>query len=203
MADRVRRRARPLRQRRQPRFRGALGADWQAAWNTVSLLGLLPALPWAGPAAISARAEFRGAGDLSTFAVTPDGRYAPGAWHVEGADGGAWNDASISRNIVFPGVSRHANGSPQGSAFCLRPRPASACTSMQMRVTPFARYRLAFDQDAFTETRAGDYLPSRSSDSTSSAHGALGTSSPIDAGGPCGAPRNQRARRLGAGVRRH
>jgi len=44
-----------------------------------------------------------GTGDLKTVAITPYARYAPGAWYVEGAIGGAWNDASVSRTIVFPG----------------------------------------------------------------------------------------------------
>ena len=118
-----------------------------------------------------------GAGDLSTFAVTPYARYAPGAWYVEGAVGGGWNDASVSRNIVFPGVSRHANGSPEGSAFLSQAETGYRLDlGPQMRVTPFASLQgVVFDQDAFTETGAGAINLHVQDESTSSAYGVLGT----------------------------
>ena len=147
-----------------------------------------------------------GAGDLSTFAVTPYARYAPGAWYVEGAVGGGWNDASVSRNIVFPGVSRHANGSPEGSAFLSQAETGYRLDlGPQMRVTPFASLQgVVFDQDAFTETGAGAINLHVQDESTSSAYGVLGTKLAYALPAVLAAPsRGQRARRLGAGIRRH
>ena len=118
-----------------------------------------------------------GAGDLSTFAVTPYARYAPGAWYVEGAVGGGWNDASVSRNIVFPGVSRHANGSPEGSAFLSQAETGYRFDlGPRTRVTPFASLQgVVFDQDSFTETGAGAINLHVQDESTSSAFGVVGT----------------------------
>ena len=118
-----------------------------------------------------------GTGDLNTVAITPYARYAPGAWYVEGAIGGAWNDASVSRTIVFPGIARRANGSPEGSAFLSQAETGYRFDlGPRTRVTPFASLQgVVFDQDSFTETGAGAINLHVQDEKTNSAFGVLGT----------------------------
>lgn len=118
-----------------------------------------------------------GAGDLNTGAVTPYVRYAPGAWYVEGAVSGAWIDASVSRTIAFPGVSRRANGSPEGSAFLSQAETGYRLDlGPRARATPFASLQgVVFGQDSFTETGAGGINLHVQDESVSSAYGVLGT----------------------------
>jgi outer membrane autotransporter protein len=118
-----------------------------------------------------------GTGDLNTVAVTPYVRYAPGAWYVEGAVGGAWNDASVSRTIVFPGVARLADGSPEGAAFLSQAETGYRFDlGPRIRATPFASLQgVVFGQDSFTETGAGAINLHVQDESVNSAYGVLGT----------------------------
>jgi outer membrane autotransporter protein len=152
---------------------GGLVGGIEYRWSPALITGV--AFGWAysdfGTSGIS------GSGDLNTAAVTPYARYAPGAWYVEGAVGGAWNDASVGRTIVFPGVARRANGSPEGSAFLSQAETGYRLDlGSRARVTPFASLQgVVFDQDAFTETGAGAINLHVKDESTSSAYGVLGT----------------------------
>jgi outer membrane autotransporter protein len=78
-------------------------------------------------------------GSANTFAFLPYAPYAPGPWYVEGALGGAFNNATVNRVINFPGQFRKAEGNPGGPAFLSQVEtgyhlPVGARTD----VTPFA-----------------------------------------------------------------
>jgi outer membrane autotransporter protein len=117
-----------------------------------------------------------GSGTADTFAITPYARYAPGRWYVEAAIGAAYNDASVSRDIVFPGQSRSATGDPSGWAF-LSQVETGYYFDLDARTVlkPFAAIQgIVFRQGAFTETGAGAVSLNVDGDTTGSALGILG-----------------------------
>ena len=102
MAHRVRRRGLPLRQRRQPRLQlrtAGLAGGVERRFDPALLAGI--ALGYAN-SGFNTRG-ISGNGIADTFAIAPYARYAPGRWYVEVAIGAAYNDASVARDIVFPG----------------------------------------------------------------------------------------------------
>jgi outer membrane autotransporter protein len=115
-------------------------------------------------------------GSANTYALAPYARYAPGPWYVEGALGVGYNDAAITRSIVFPGVSRTANGSPSGAAFLSQVETGYRLTvDAQTDVTPFASMQgIVVGQRAFAESGAGAVDLHVGDNTTGSAYGVLG-----------------------------
>lgn len=97
-----------------------------------------------------------GTGNANSFMLAPYGRYAHGPWYVEGALGVGYNDAAITRSIVFPGQSRTASGSPSGAAFLSEVEAGYRLSvDAQTDVTPFvAMQNFVVGRGAFVETGA-------------------------------------------------
>ena len=117
-----------------------------------------------------------GSGSANTFALAPYARYAPGPWYVEGALGVGYNDATITRSIVFPGQSRTANGSPSGAAFLSQVETGYRLSvDAQTDVTPYAAMQgIVVGQSAFVESGAGAADLHVGDNTTGSAYGVLG-----------------------------
>ena len=118
-----------------------------------------------------------GTGSANSFALAPYGRYAPGPWYVEGALGVGYNDATITRSIVFPGQSRTAKGSPSGAAFLSQVETGYRLSvDAQTDVTPFvAMQTFVVGQGKFVETGAGAADLHVDDNTTTSALSVLGT----------------------------
>src|SRR5262245_49894052 len=153
MAHRVRRRAQSLRQRRQPRLQLPHG---RARWRRGAPLRSRPV---GGRYATSGfhPSGIPGRGIADAFAITPYARYAPGRWYVEVAIAAAYNDASVARDIVFPGQARAATGKPRGFAF-LSQLETGTHLDLDARTVlkPFAAVQgIVLRQGSFTESGAG------------------------------------------------
>ena len=98
-----------------------------------------------------------GSGTINTLAITPYARYAPGRWYVEGAIGAAYSDASITRDIVFPGVARSATGNFKGTTFLSQVETGYRLDlDARTVLKPFVAVQgIAIRQGAFTEVGAG------------------------------------------------
>ena len=117
-----------------------------------------------------------GSGSANSFALAPYARYAPGPWYVEGALGVGYNDATVTRSIVFPGQSRTANGSPSGAAFLSQVETGYRLSvDTQTDVTPYAAMQgIVVGQSAFVESGAGAADLHVGDNTTGSAYGVLG-----------------------------
>ena len=117
-----------------------------------------------------------GSGTVDTLAVTPYARYAPGRWYVEGAIGAAYSDASITRDIVFPGVARSATGNFGGTTFLSQVETGYRLDlDARTVVKPFVAVQgIAIRQGAFTEVGAGAANLNVARNTTGSALGILG-----------------------------
>ena len=117
-----------------------------------------------------------GSGIADTFAIAPYARYAPGRWYVEAAIGAAYNDASVARDIVFPGQARSATGKPRGFAF-LSQLETGYHFDLDARsvLKPFAAVQgIVVRQNSFTESGAGAADLAVAGNTTGSALGILG-----------------------------
>ncbi len=117
-----------------------------------------------------------GEGSANTFALMPYARYAPGPWYVEGALGGAYNNATVDRTINFPGQFRRAEGNPGGPAFLSQVETGYRLPlGARSDVTPFAAMQgIVIGQHAFKETGAGAVDLNFDDNTTGSAYGVLG-----------------------------
>lgn len=174
MAQRIRWRRRPLRQWRQPQrpFTNR-GSCWRPGASGRPL-ATGRAFGYAGTGFNTSGVS--GSGTVNTLAVTPYARYAPGRWYVEGAIGAAYSDASITRDIVFPGVARSATGNFNGTTFLSQVETGYRLDlDARTVLKPFVAVQgIAIRQGAFTEVGAGAANLNVAGNTTGSALGILG-----------------------------
>jgi outer membrane autotransporter protein len=95
--------------------------------------------------------------EFDSYQITAYVGHEPGPWFINGALSLGASDYSGTRDIVFPGVSRHAAQKYNGQSYT-----AIATTGWHMRSGDFAATPLAsiqytrVDLDGYTETGAGD-----------------------------------------------
>jgi len=152
---------------------GGLAGGLEHCFDSTLLAGIAGGYAYTG----FSTSGIPGTGSANTFALAPYGRYAPGPGYVEGALGVGYNDATITRSIVFPGQSRTATGSPRGAAFLSQVETGYRLSvDAQTEVTPFvAMQTFVIGQGAFVETGAGAANLHVDDNTTTSALSILGT----------------------------
>jgi outer membrane autotransporter protein len=117
-----------------------------------------------------------GNADLDQYTVALHGSLARGAFYLDAAIGYSYMDATVTRDIAFPGVLRSTTGTPQGNALI-----AGAEIGYHLSVgattviTPLAGLQaVSLAQGGFTESGAGAVDLQVESQTTSSVRGLLG-----------------------------
>lgn len=96
-------------------------------------------------------------GTNQAFSAAVYASFAPHPWYVEAALGYAYNWASMSRTIAFPGVLRRAQGNPIANQFLGSVESGVAVPlNPRLAVTPFGRLDVtSAAQNGFSESGAG------------------------------------------------
>jgi outer membrane autotransporter protein len=117
-----------------------------------------------------------GNGNIDTYVAGLYASYEQAPWYADITVGYAYSDGALERSVVFPGVSRTAQGSPQANEFLSTIETGYRLAAGQhTAVTPFATFQgIVIDQNAFDESGAGAinlHVDSRTSASASSVLG--------------------------------
>jgi outer membrane autotransporter protein len=117
-----------------------------------------------------------GNGNIDTYVAGLYASYEDAQWYADATVGYAYSHGALERSVVFPGVSRTAQGSPNANEFLSTAETGYRLSAGEhTAVTPFAMFQgIVIGQNAFGESGAGAidlHVGSQTSPSASSVLG--------------------------------
>jgi outer membrane autotransporter protein len=117
-----------------------------------------------------------GNGNIDTYVAGLYASYEDAQWYADATVGYAYSHGALERSVVFPGVSRTAQGSPNANEFLSTAETGYRLSAGEhTAVTPFAMFQgIVIGQNAFGESGAGAIDLHVGSQTSASASSVLG-----------------------------